>query len=54
MSEVVLRALLAAVAVMRQSKLPGLVKQCMCVRGHDCTLRSTGKWLFGWACLVFV
>lgn len=34
-------------------KLPGLVKQRMCVTGRDCTLRGTAKWLVGWACLVF-
>lgn len=52
MSEVVLRAVLAAVAVTRQRKLPGLVKQRMYGTGHDCMLRSTGKRLFGWVCLV--
>lgn len=54
MSEVVLKALLAAVPVTRQSKLPGLVKQYIRVMGYDCTVSSTGKWLFGSAWLVVI
>jgi len=52
MSEVVLGAVLAAVAVTRQSKLPSLVQQRGCVAGHDCARRSTGRRLFGWVGLV--
>lgn len=54
MSEVVLRAVLAAGAVPRQRKLPGLVSSA-CVL-QDMTARSErriGRWLFNWACLVF-